>query len=238
MAKQRHSIMVIVLFDLEGTLVQTEWEEPNHVVLFRRETRKKLLELGIPPLVLEGTEKSTVMRNKALDYIKKNLGETKIKQYQREIEKFLEYYELSAVKSSKFFPETLSTLHELTALGCRIGLVTNTSKKAVDHYFSMHDLGNYFDVVVTREDVAKLKPDPEGVLLALKSLRKGKRFFLVGDLEHDAIAAEKAGGLSIIVNRDSSKAQQFHTDFVVKSLSEVPAIVRSRSKRRIPVVKR
>jgi len=220
--------MVIVLFDLEGTLVQTEWEQPNHVVFFRRETRKKLLELGIPPLVLEGTGgRSTIMRNKALDYVRKNFGEEKIKHFQREVERFLEYYELSAVKSSKLFPEALSTLSQLKSLGCHIGLVTHTSKKAVHHYFSMYGLGNYFDVIVTREDVEKLKPDPEGVLFALRRLRE-TRFFLVGDLEHDAIAAEKAGGLSIIVNRDSSKVPQFHADFVVKSLSEVPAIVCSK----------
>jgi len=216
--------MVIVLFDLEGTLVQTEWEEWNHVLLFRRETRKKLLELGIPSHVLEGEERSTILRNKALEYVKKNFGQAKIKEFQHEVEKFLEHYELSAAKSSRLFPETLSSLRQLKALGCRMGLVTNTSKKAVHHYFSMHLLRNYFDVVVTREDVAKLKPDPEGILLALKRLRKTS-FFLVGDLEHDAIAAEKGGGLSIIVNRDASKVPQFHADFVVKSLSEVPAIV-------------
>jgi len=231
--------MVIVLFDLEGTLVQTEWEEPNHVVLFRRETRKKLLELGIPPVVLGGTERSTIMRNKALDYVKKNFSEAKTKQFQREVEKFLENYELSAAKSSRLFPETLSALRQLKALGCRIGLVTNTSKKAVNRYFSVHGLEDYFDASVTRETVSKLKPDPEGVLLALRRLQ-GKRFFLVGDLEHDAIAAEKAGGLSIIVNRDSSKSPQFQADFVVKSLSEVPAIVWGCSKklRRIPVAER
>jgi len=219
--------MVVVLFDLEGTLVQTEWEKPDHVLCFRHETRKKLFELGIPPFVLEGIERATVMRNKALDFVKKNFSRAEIWRFQREVEKFLEHYELKAVEGSRLFPDSLSALHQLKVLGCCIGLVTNTSKKAVDRYFSMHGLGNYFDVVVTRDDVAKLKPEPEGVLLALKRLGK-KRFFLVGDLEHDSIAAEKAGGLSIIVNRDSSKVLQFHADFVVKSLSEVPTIVCSK----------
>jgi HAD superfamily hydrolase (TIGR01549 family) len=221
--------MVVVLFDLEGTLVQTEWEKWDHVLLFRRETRKKLLELGIPPPLLGGTvnERSTIMRNKALDYVKKNFSEAKIKQFQLEVEKFLEHYELSAVKSSRLFPDTLSTLRQLKALDCHMGLVTNTSKKAIGRYFSIYDLGSYFEAVVTREDAEKLKPDPEGVLLVLKRLRE-KHFFLVGDLEHDAIAAEKAGGISIIVNRDASKLPQFHADFVIKSLSEVPAIVRSK----------
>jgi len=221
--------MFVVLFDLEGTLVQTEWEAPNHVLLFRRETRKKLLELGIPSSVVKGDERSTVMRNKALDYVKKNYTKEKIKQFQRELEKFLDYYELSAVKSSKLFPETLPTLERLKALRYRMGLVTNTSKKAVVQYFSMYGLRDYFDVVVTREATAKLKPDPEGVLLALKKLRE-KCFFLVGDLEHDAIAAEKAGGLSIIVNRNSSGAQRFHADFFVNSLSEAASIVCSRNR--------
>jgi len=159
--------------------------------------------------------------------VKKNFSEAKNRQFRREVEEFLEHYELSAVESSRLFPETLPSLRQLKTLGCRMGLVTNTSKKAVNHYFSIYGLGDYFDVVVTRKDVEKLKPDPEGVLLALKGLQE-KSFFLVGDLEHDAIAAEKAGGLSIIINRDSSKVPQFHADFVVKSLSEVPAIVRSK----------
>lgn len=217
--------MVAVLFDLEGTLVQTEWEQPSHVLLFRSETRRKLLELGIPSQVLEGDERSTVMRNKALDYVKKNFDETRIKQFRSGVEKFLEHFELKVVRSSRLFPETLSALHQMKELGLCMGLVTNTSKEAIKQYFSRFSLGDYFEVVVTRNDVEKLKPDPEGVLLALRSLRE-KRFFLIGDLEHDAIAAEKAGGVSIIVNRNSSKLVQFCADFVVKSLSEVPAVVR------------
>jgi HAD superfamily hydrolase (TIGR01549 family) len=228
--------MVAVLFDLEGTLVQTEWEQPDHIVLFRGETRQKLLDLGIPPIILEGDERSTVMRNNALDYAKQNFDEARIKQFKLEMQRFLEKYEMSAVKTSRLFPETLSTLRQLKVLGCCIGLVTNTSMKAVADYFSMYTLGNYFDVTVTRDHVSKLKPDPEGVLLALKELGK-KRFFLVGDLEHDAIAARKAGGASIIVNRDSPRLPRFKADFFVKSLSEVPAIVSS-NKRREPLAQR
>jgi HAD superfamily hydrolase (TIGR01549 family) len=228
--KKGDSITVAVLFDLEGTLVQTEWEKPEHIVLFRGETRQKLLNLGIPPTVLEGDERSTVMRNNALDYAKQNFERARIKQFQLEMQRFLEKYEMSAVKTSRLFPETLSTLRQMKALGCCIGLVTNTSRKAVTDYFSMYPLGNYFDVAVTRDHVSKLKPDPEGVLFALKELGM-QRFFLVGDLEHDAIAARKAGGVSIIVNRDSSRLPLFKADFFVKSLHEVPVIISSNMRR-------
>ena len=46
--------MIAVLFDLEGTLVQTPWEDPEHVLEFRRRTRRKRIELGVPFSVLKG----------------------------------------------------------------------------------------------------------------------------------------------------------------------------------------
>jgi hypothetical protein len=63
-----------VLFDLEDTPVQTPWADHQHVLEFRRETRQKLIELGIPPNVLEGIERATIMRNKASEYVEKNFA--------------------------------------------------------------------------------------------------------------------------------------------------------------------
>ena len=45
--------MVAVLFDLEGTLVQTPTNDPDLVLEFRARTREKLLALGIPLSELE-----------------------------------------------------------------------------------------------------------------------------------------------------------------------------------------
>jgi HAD superfamily hydrolase (TIGR01549 family) len=214
---------VAVLFDLEDTLVQTPWADHQHVIEFRRKTREKLLELGIPTSVLEGIERATIMRNKAIEYIEKNLPKANAEQIYQEMEKFLIRYELDSAKKSKLFPETISTLERLRKLGIKMGLVTNTSMKAVDTVFRLHGLKSYFDIFVTRENVKKLKPDPEGVLLAVKRLG-AKRFFMVGDLVHDASAAKSAKGTSIIVKRGTEEVD-FQADHFVKSLSEVPAII-------------
>jgi len=221
--------MVAILFDLEGTLIQTPFEEPAHIREFRVQTKKKLIRLGIPSGVLEGLERSTLMRNKASEYFEKNFDKAEAKRFHQEVERFLEDYELNAAKNSKLFPESLSTLGRLKKLGVKMGLVTNTSKKAVDMVFSLHGLGKYFDVVVTREDVRKLKPDPEGVLLVLKRLGE-ESFFMVGDSVFDALAAEKAGGASITVNRGSPNDLRFHTDHMVRSLTELLNIVKAGGK--------
>jgi len=215
---------VAVLFDLEDTLVQTPWTNRQHVLEFRRKTREKLMELGIPPSILEGIERATIMRNKSVEYIEKNLTKTEAKKFYLRMEKFLSKYELDSAKKSKLFPETIQTLETLRKSGVKIGLVTNTSIKAVKIVFQTHRLGDYFGVVITRENVKKLKPDPEGILLAVKRLGV-KNFFMVGDLVHDVIAARSANGSSILVKRNSDEKMDFEADYVVQSLNEILTII-------------
>jgi len=215
-----------MLFDLEGTLVQTPWEDPEHVLEFRVQTRRKLIALAIPPSVLEGIEKSTLMRNEASEYVKRNFSETDAQKFREEMTRFLKEYELDAARNSKLFPEILSTLEELKKQGTRMGLVTNTSREAVDLVFRRHGLDKYFDVIITREDVERLKPDSEGVLLAIRRLCT-KNFIMVGDLVHDLLAAKNANGICIIVKRNPVEDADLQGDHCVKSLSEVPSIVQN-----------
>jgi len=227
MVKENHT--VAVLFDLEDTLVQTPWEDHQHVLEFRRKTKEKLIELGIPPSVLEGVKRATIMRNKSIEYIEKSLTKADADKIYQEMEKFLKRYELYSARNSKLFPETVPTLEKIKKLGLKLGVVTNTSKEAVNTFFRLHDLKRYFDVVITRENVKKLKPDPEGVLLAVKKLGT-KSFFMVGDLVHDALAAMSANGTSIIVKRSTETRFDFPADYFVQSLSEIATIIQTATK--------
>lgn len=239
---------VAVLFDLEDTLVQTPWANHQHVLEFRRETRRRLIKLGIPPVVLAGLERATLMRNKASEYVEQNFTKKNAQRFRQGMEKSLSRYELDSAKKSQLFAETIQTLKALKELGTKMGLVTNTSEKAVSTVFQNHGLKNYFDAVVTREDVKKLKPDPEGVLLAVKKLG-ATNCFMVGDLVLDALAAKGAKVKAIIVRRKPEQAdsqdflrslpaelleqakrlladgEDFQPDYVAQSLSEVVTIV-------------
>jgi HAD superfamily hydrolase (TIGR01549 family) len=241
---------VAVLFDLEDTLVQTPWSSHQHVVEFRRSTREKLVGLGVPAVVLEGIERATIMRNKASEYVENHFGEPAADRFGREMEQFLSRYELDSAKKSMLFDETISTLETLKRLGVKMGLVTNTSRKAVDVVLQVHGLREYFDVVVTRESVRRLKPAPEGILLAVEKL-DANRFLMVGDLILDVLAAKNAGGAAIIVIRNPEQSDfqgllkslraevlkeakrtveergDLHADYIIQSLAEVPAIVQA-----------
>ncbi|MCW4019606.1 MAG: HAD-IA family hydrolase, partial [Candidatus Bathyarchaeota archaeon] len=216
--------MVVVLFDLEGTLVQTIEDDQEAVDELRTRTKEKLIELGIPGSELEGLVGTTLMRNRALGYVKENFNEEETKQFHLELDKFMKHYELSWAENSKIFRNTLPALRELKRLECRMGIVTNTSTEAASCELSMHEIDAFFEAVITRDDVIKLKPDTEGIRIALKRLN-AQDFFFVGDLIHDSSAAEKAGGTSIIINRHPSTELEFHADHVIKSLMEVPSLI-------------
>jgi phosphoglycolate phosphatase len=216
----------VVLFDLEGTLVQSIESDQEAVLEYRAKVREKLVELGIPRSELEGITRATLMRKRAVEYVEERFGQREAELFHLELDRFLKSYELRWAEGSKIFPETLPTLLELKSLGYRMGRVTNTSREAAERMFSSHGIADFFEVIIIREDVKKIKPEPEGILLALNRL-KARDFFFVGDLVYDSEAAEKAGGISIIVNRDLSRRLEFPADYVVNSLTEIPRIIQA-----------
>jgi HAD superfamily hydrolase (TIGR01549 family) len=236
-----------VLFDLEDTLVQTPWSDPQHVVEFRHRTRQKLVDLGVPSIVLARIERATIMRNNASEYVEQKFSKAETQRFNLEMEKFLCRYEQDSAEKSRLFPDAVPGLKRLRRLGIRMGLITNTSAKAVNTVFQMYSLEPYFDVVITRECVKRLKPDPEGILLAVKQLG-GNKFFMVGDLAVDVLAAKTARALAILVRRRGKSDSQdlfkglpyevlekarsaldgksdLSPDYVIQSLDELPAIV-------------
>jgi HAD superfamily hydrolase (TIGR01549 family) len=232
------SLQEAVLFDLEDTLINTPWADSRHVVEFRRATRSKLIELGIPKGLLAGIERATLMRNKAEDYIDAKFSRSRRAKFNEEMEKFLGEYEMDSVKRSTLFPDTVPVLKTLRKCEAKIGLVTNTSRRAVDWVFQNENLGAFFDCTATREDVKKLKPDPEGIKTALKILRT-RSFLMIGDLILDVVAAKKAGGIAVLVKREKDQnhpSEPVHNidndssekaDYGIKSLQEVPKIIRN-----------
>jgi HAD superfamily hydrolase (TIGR01549 family) len=235
---QKDPVQNAVLFDLEDTLVKTPWTDRVHVLEFRRATRSKLVELGIPETLLAQIERATIMRNMAEDYINANFSRTRRAQYHEEMERFLVEYEMESAKKSILFLDTIPTLEALRKDQAKIGLVTNTSRRAVNHVFQKDNLARFFDCVVTRDDVEKLKPDPEGIRLSIRILNT-ESFFMIGDLFIDVYAAKNAGGTAVLLKREKDQNHRSESiminyneslqkaDYTINSLREVPEIIQT-----------
>ena len=80
----------------------------------------------------------------------------------------------------------------------RLGIVTGRPRKEANYVLERFDVKNYFDVVITMEDIPsnKGKPDPYGLNLALKKLNVQQACY-VGDNIDDIKSAVSAGVVPI-----------------------------------------
>ena len=91
-------------------------------------------------------------------------------------------------------------LEALGAHGYRLGVVTSKMQHFARHGMRLFDLEKYFDVAVFHDDVTKHKPDPEPLLEAARraGVRGGEAVY-IGDSIHDVVAGRAAGMTTIAV---------------------------------------
>jgi pyrophosphatase PpaX len=102
--------------------------------------------------------------------------------------------------SASLFPNVIESLTALQSAGFQLGVYTLASRKQLLKTLIKHDLIKFFNPngLISRSDVKKIKPDPEGLLLALKgcSVSPSNGTFL-GDMPLDIITGTRAGVTTI-----------------------------------------
>jgi pyrophosphatase PpaX len=98
------------------------------------------------------------------------------------------------------FDGILDVLGQLRRGGRRLGIVTAKRAATVDLAFAVLPLRDYFDVVVTADDVARHKPAPDPLFVALDRLEASpEETAYVGDAPFDVAAAKAAGVYAVAV---------------------------------------
>ena len=120
--------------------------------------------------------------------------------------------------------ETLLQLHK------EIGMAIVTSSHR-DHFERIHRDSNllpFFDFVLTREDYAQSKPDPEPYLLALANSRQAPGDCLVIEDSPRGLAAAKAAGLTCWVIPSIETYQQDFSaaDRILEKISDLPSLLK------------
>ncbi len=92
-------------------------------------------------------------------------------------------------------PTSHDLLRALRSHGVRVGVVTSKTRLRFECDLDICQMNDVFDVVVTGDDVAAAKPDPEGVRAALAALGvPAETSWMVGDGPVD-VRAGRAGGM-------------------------------------------
>jgi HAD superfamily hydrolase (TIGR01509 family) len=114
---------------------------------------------------------------------------------------------------------------DIARLGDRRALVTGSSRREARQMLDFLGLGDAFPVIVAAEDVARSKPAPDGYLAACAALGVEPSRCLAIEDSHAGIAAARAAGCSVI----GVRAGNFHgqdqsaADRVVDSLEAITA---------------
>ena len=130
------------------------------------------------------------------------------------VEIYRAYHRSNFSSLIELFPGTKEMVAEVKRRGYKTGLATSrvheTTMKGLDQF----GIRDYFDVIVTVEDVTKHKPDPESLLITLDKLgSKPESSAMLGDTRFDILCGRNAGATSILVGWSEALAGKKIEDF-------------------------
>ena len=120
-----------------------------------------------------------------------------------------------------------SALERLQRNGVRVGLATSSSRSEVRRSFRRFDLDPFFEVVLTKDDVRRLKPDPEIYRRAADRLSVSPESMLVvEDSEHGIGSAKAAGAFCVALATPEIPAErQARADLRITTFDELDELL-------------
>ncbi len=210
-----------LLFDMDGTLVKFRFKV--------KESRRALIEM-LRVMQFDTSEFSEELPTQLIyDRARQQVATGRISRDFGGVKKtlggILDQFEMDAFSESELMPSAVEVLARLKSRGFKMGLVTNDGRFSADLILGRHDLGRFFEVVVTRDDVDRMKPNPEGVLKALKALgAEPYEAIFIGDSVLDVQAAAEAGVTMVSVVggvHSSERLVKASPDYLIPTLSGV-----------------
>ena len=116
-----------------------------------------------------------------------------------------------------------------------LGIVTNSPTKIANLELNAYDLGKYFAFILgLGENQEICKPEPDGILLAMKTMKmQPKETLFVGDSTADLVAAKRAHIRAVLLDRTGVKNISHpdlnEGDFIrIKNLTELMVFLESK----------
>lgn len=202
-----------VVFDLEGTLVDFQWD------LDAAEERavQGLVDLGFPEDALDGLSYAELLNAAMTDAADHGIDVTTAR---ARLDEIYDAYDADALERWTLRKGAADVVEAVP----RRALVTNVGRRATTTLLDRHGL--VFHVVVTRDDVRLVKPDPTGLGRAADQL--GGNPVFVGDSLTDVRAGAAAGlDVAIVLGGESPDAAIRAADprYLLDRLADLPDVL-------------
>jgi phosphoglycolate phosphatase len=117
-------------------------------------------------------------------------------------------HEHRALEAARAEPGAREALRDLGARGFRRAVWTNNGRAATEHVLGRLALGAELDLVVTRQEVRHLKPDPDGLRVIALRWPDVRQLFVVGDSWVDGQAAHAGGAPFVAYRADRAELER------------------------------
>lgn len=119
-------------------------------------------------------------------------------------------------------PHVESFLQRIKNIPLKVGLATGSRKEKLSLVFEKLKLKNYFDVLVSGDEVGKGKPDPEIFLKATEKLRVlPYECVVVEDAENGVMAAKNANMNCIAITTTTDRKSLKAADLIIDSFENL-----------------
>jgi HAD superfamily hydrolase (TIGR01509 family) len=183
-----------VVFDFDGTIIDTEKHLYDII-------NKHLIKHNHEPVSLDFyTGSIGGVANDLHEYLEDKLG----KEQKEEI--YIEHHNTS--KDLPIFEEIKKLMAYLKQRHIPMAIATSSFRSSIEPAFKQLALENYVDVVVGREDVTEVKPNPELYLKAVQALNYNPANCLALEDSVNGATAAITAGLDVIVNTNKMTENQ------------------------------
>lgn len=207
-----------VVFDFDGTLAETNIDFAE----MRRRINVLVQQWGVWEEGLDQGRYVLEVIDLAADRLASQNGAAS--EFRRQAEQVLIEVEMETCALAHPYPGVPEALAALVAAGLQTGIITRNCRACVDHFLQRYPLPHR--VLLTRDDVNPVKPDPYHLLAALNTLQiSPAACVLVGDHRSDIECAVAAGAQGVGVHLTGTGPEQFAELGAIASFPDVPSFV-------------
>lgn len=207
-----------ILFDLDGTLIDTAPDMANALnILLKEEGCNSLSYESIRPVVSNGSVALV-----ELGFPELQCGDTKERLKQR----YLDIYEEKLCVDSVLFPGMEILLERIENQNMNWGVVTNKPGWLTEPLMLQIGLIERASCIISGDTTNNRKPHPEPMYLACKEARsKPEHCIYIGDAQRDIQAGKNAGMKTVIANYgyigDWENTRDWGADYEINTPEEV-----------------
>lgn len=195
-----------VIFDFDGVIANTAVDIASSV-------NATLEHFGYQPLSQEqviifvGNGAERLLRRSiaaSMQLSKKVISEENTPPFEEVYAWYVDYYKQHCIEKTILYPGAQDLLELLSIQDIPCAIVSNKPHEITDAILNKLDIHRYFASIIGPEQTSHVKPDPEGLILALQHINEGRQkvgkcqilpenVLMVGDSATDIQAGRNAG---------------------------------------------